>query len=118
MNKYNEPNKEFWKNRRIFLTGSTGFVGSWLTKELLSLGASVVILITGDELYPIAYVNKPNIKIEDGYLEDFSNLHSIFWKYRPEMVFHLGAQTQVKEAYNNPLATLETNIRGTYNLLR
>lgn len=115
MKEWREPDKKFWKNRKVFITGSTGFVGSWLTKELMALGADLLAIVPGAELYPSYYVGK--IALEDCYLEDFDTLCDVICKFRPETVFHLGAQTQVKRAYENPLSTMETNIRGTYNLL-
>lgn len=111
--------KRFWKNRSVLLTGGDGIVGSWLIKALLSAGAKVVALIydhnTNSELYLSGDVHR--IKVVDGRLEDISVIRLALTKYKIESVFHLGAQAIVGTAWQRPLDTFESNIRGTYNLL-
>ncbi|MGA9379878.1 MAG: GDP-mannose 4,6-dehydratase [Phormidium sp.] len=110
---------EFWYGRRVFVTGATGIVGSWLVKELLEKGANVVALIRDadpqSELYRSGDINK--ISVINGCLEDFSTLKRAINEQEIEAVFHLGAQTIVGAAYRDPFHTFEVNVRGTYNLL-
>ncbi|MFB2936482.1 GDP-mannose 4,6-dehydratase [Aerosakkonemataceae cyanobacterium BLCC-F154] len=110
---------EFWDGRRVFVTGATGIVGSWLVKELLEKGANVIALIRDadpqSELYRSGDINK--ISVVNGSLEDFSTLKRAINEQEIETVFHLGAQTIVGAAYRDPFHTFEVNIRGTYNLL-
>lgn len=110
---------EFWYSRRVFVTGATGIVGSWLVKELLEKGANVVALIRDadpqSELYRSGDINK--ISVVNGSLEDFYALKRVLNELEIETVFHLGAQTIVGAAYRDPFHTFEVNIRGTYNLL-
>jgi CDP-glucose 4,6-dehydratase len=110
---------EFWYSRRVFVTGATGIVGSWLVKELLEKGANVVALIRDadpqSELYRSGDINK--ISVVNGSLEDFYALKRVLNEQEIETVFHLGAQTIVGAAYRDPFHTFEVNIRGTYNLL-
>jgi len=112
-------NSKFWYGRRVFVTGATGIVGSWLVKELLEKGANVVALIRDpdpqSELYSSADINK--ISVVNGCLEDFYALKRVLNEQEIETVFHLGAQTIVGAAYRDPFHTFEVNIRGTYNLL-
>ncbi len=109
----------FWANRRVFVTGATGLVGSWLVKDLLSQGAHVVVLIRDhdpqSELIRSGDINKTSVV--NGALEDYATLERAINENEIGAVFHLGARPIVGAAQRNPLPTLETNIRGTYNLL-
>ena len=108
-----------WKQHRVFVTGASGIVGSWLVKRLLAEGAYVVTLIRDwdpqSELIRSGDVN--NTTVVSGALEDYATLDRAINEHEIEMIFHLGAQTIVGTAFRSPLATLEANIRGTYNLL-
>jgi len=109
----------FWEDRRVFVTGATGIIGSWLVKELLAQGATVVALIRDvdpqSELYRSGDIDR--VSVANGALEDFWALERVINKYEPDTVFHLGAQALVGVAHRFPLPTFEANIRGTYNLL-
>lgn len=110
---------EFWEGKNVFVTGCTGFLGSWLTKELVRLGANVTGLVrdvvsksnlySGDEYKKISTVA--------GSLEDEALLERVLGEYETDTIFHVAAQAIVGIANRNPLGTFETNIRGTYNLL-
>lgn len=110
----------FYKGKRIFITGHTGFVGSWLTKWLIMLGAEV----SGYSLEP-AY--EPNLygvlSIEDqikhvaGDIRDKASLQDAIKAHSPDIVFHLAAQPIVLDAFENPAPTFETNVNGTVYLL-
>ena len=110
---------ENWKERRVFVTGATGIIGSWLVKELLKLGAHVVALVLDadpqSELYRSGDIDK--ITVVNGRLEGFLTLSRAINVNEIDTVFHLGAQTIVGAAQRFPLTTFEANIRGTYNLL-
>ncbi len=109
----------FWKDHRVFVTGATGMLGSWLVKDLLKLKAYIVVLIQDSnpqsELYRSRDID--NVTVVNGALEDFATLERAINQYDIETVFHLGAQTIVGTAERFPLSTFEANIRGTYNLL-
>lgn len=110
----------FWKNRRVFLTGHSGFKGSWLSIWLNSLGAEV----TGYALHPPSFpslfelckVNKLINSIQ-GDVRDASLLQKCMSKVEPEIVIHMAAQSLVKESYARPIETYTTNVIGTVNLL-
>ena len=113
--------KKFWKNRKVFITGHTGFKGSWLCIFLNLLGAK----ITGYSLRPNtnpSLFEKANIKkiceksiIND--IRDFKNLKSAIKNSKAEIVFHLAAQPLVRYSYLNPKETFDTNFTGTLNIL-
>lgn len=108
-----------WSNRRVFVTGATGVIGSWLVKELLAQGSSVVALVL-DADHQSEFFRSGDYRrssIINGRLEDFGALERAINFYETDTVFHLGAQTIVGVAHRFPLPTFETNIRGTYNLL-
>lgn len=111
--------KDFWKARRVFVTGATGMIGSWLVKELLAQGASVVALVQDadpqSELYRSGDIRR--VTVVNGALMDFWTLERAINQHEVDTVFHLGAQTIVGTAHRFPLPTFEANIRGTYNLL-
>ncbi|PCI94983.1 sugar dehydratase [Candidatus Aerophobetes bacterium] len=110
---------KYWNGKNVFVTGATGFIGSWLTKHLVDLGANVVTLVRDQnpqsELIRSGYLQK--IQIVNGDLENYKTIERAICEYQIDTVYHLGAQTQVTNAIYSPRNTFETNIRGTYNLL-
>jgi CDP-glucose 4,6-dehydratase len=113
-------NLSFYSGKRIFVTGHTGFKGSWLCRVLVNAGA----LVTGFALEPekgndlfakTGLENEMTSVIGD--IRNFDSLKSAFDKCQPEIVFHLAAQPIVLESYRNPKYTYETNVIGTVNLL-
>ncbi|HET7463584.1 MAG TPA: GDP-mannose 4,6-dehydratase [Longimicrobium sp.] len=109
----------FWAGKRVFLTGATGIVGSWLTRALVERGAYVVALVRDadpqSELYRAGTVGR--VTVVNGALESYATLERAINEHETDTVFHLGAQTIVGNALRAPLATFEANIRGTWNLL-
>ena len=109
----------FWAEKRVLVTGATGIVGCWLVKELIDRGSEVTAFVLDAEpqsdLYRRDYVR--SIHVVNGRLEDFSTLERAVLLHECDTVFHLGAQTIVTAAYRSPLATFESNIQGTWNLL-
>lgn len=113
-------NKAFWKNKKVLVTGHTGFKGSWLTLWLQTLGAQVVG-------YSLAPPTKPALfdvaSVADGISSniadicDLQNLESVFNQHRPEIVIHMAAQTLVQHSYVDPVETYSTNVMGTVNVL-
>lgn len=110
---------DFYRGKRVFVTGHTGFKGSYLVKMLSMLGAEV----TGYALQPEneSVFNILNLKEEiNSVIGDIRNLDALSEAYRlaePEIVFHLAAQPLVIESYKNPAYTYETNVMGTVNIL-
>ncbi len=109
----------FWKDRRVFITGASGLVGSWLVKELLSRSAEVVALIRDQDPQAVLFASGDihRVKVVSGKVEDYETLCRAISENEIEVVFHLAAQAVVGTAYRSPLLTFESNIRGTYNLL-
>jgi CDP-glucose 4,6-dehydratase len=108
-----------WKNRNVFVTGAAGLLGSWLTEALIERGANVTCLlrdwVPDSRLVSSGLCNRSNIV--RGELEDIALLTRVQNEYEIDTVFHLGAQTIVGTASRSALSTLESNIRGTWNLL-
>ncbi|MDF2790178.1 MAG: sugar dehydratase, partial [Neobacillus sp.] len=99
-----------WLNKNVFVTGSTGFVGSHLVQELLRLGANVTALVRKPQLHDkINYVM--------GSLDDFQVIKNALEDNEIDTVFHMAALAVVGEAHLNPITAFETNIRGTWNVL-
>lgn len=110
----------FYKGKRVFVTGHTGFKGSWLSRILVNAGAEVTGYSldppTNPSLFELAGIgNDMNSVIGD--IRDYEALKTAFDTYRPEIVFHLAAQPIVRESYRNPRYTYETNVMGTVNIL-
>jgi len=110
----------FWKSRKVFLTGHTGFKGSWLSLWLLSMGAEVC----GYALEPSTTPNLYNALGLDAHLQsviaDVRNLdalESAMRAFQPEVVIHMAAQPLVRYSYENPVETYEVNVLGTVHLL-
>lgn len=110
---------EYWKDKNVFVTGATGFLGPWLIKSLLEHGAKVTALVRDlvpqSSFYKIKNVEK--INVVRGALEDYACLERVLGEYEIDTIFHLGAQALVEVANHNPLSTFESNIRGTWNIL-
>ncbi len=109
----------YWENRNVFITGSTGFLGSYLTDELIRRKASVTSLMR-DWVSKSRFIFSDTYKkvnVVRGEIEDYSLLERILNEYEIEVVFHLAAQTIVETANRNPISTFDANIRGTWNLL-
>lgn len=113
-------NLEFYKGRRVFVTGHTGFKGTWMCKTLINAGARVLGYSleapTIPNLFELSEI-KDKMESVIGDIRDFENLKKVFDRFQPEIVIHLAAQPIVRDSYKNPLYTYETNIMGTVNLL-
>src|SRR5271154_1100317 len=110
---------EFWRNRRVFLTGHTGFKGSWLNLWLSKMGA----VVTGLALAPHT---RPNLfellEVESrsriGDIRDEATLGDAVAGADPHIVIHMAAQALVRQSYRDPLQTFATNVLGTGVLLQ
>jgi len=109
----------FWKEKRVLVTGATGLVGSWLVKSLVEKEASVVALIRDHDPQSEFFRSQIAQKtaLIQGSLEDFSSVERAINEHEVDTIFHLGAQTIVGTALRSPLSTFDSNIKGTYNLL-
>lgn len=110
---------DFYKNKRVLITGHTGFKGSWLCRILINTGALVygysLEAPTNPNLFSLAKIEK-NINHVIGDIRDLKKLTEAFDRFQPEIVFHLAAQPIVRESYKNPVETYETNVMGTVNI--
>jgi len=110
---------DFWQDRRVFVTGCTGLVGSWTVRALLARGAHVVGLVRdhvpGSELHRGGLFDR--IDVVRGDVADQPLLERALAEYEIQTVLHLAAQTIVGIANRSPLSTFETNIKGTWCLL-
>ena len=113
-------NHLFWKNKKVLVTGHTGFKGSWLSLWLSELGADV----TGLALPPITTPSLfTQLDLEDlidhriGDIRDLSVLFDLINELEPDVVFHLAAQPLVRLSYKEPLATWDVNVMGSIHLL-
>ncbi len=110
----------FWRDRRVLLTGHTGFKGGWLALWLQQLGARVTGFSLGvptqPSLYELAHVGEGMTSIE-GDVRDFAALAAAVEAVRPEIVIHMAAQSLVRRSLSQPRETYEVNVMGTVNLL-
>jgi len=114
------PKVDFWRGKRVLVTGHSGFKGSWLTLALHRSGAKV----TGISLPPLTTPSLfAEAKIDELCRSHFSDIRDaagvagLIRTARPEIIFHLAAQPLVRESYRDPLTTFETNVMGTANVL-
>ena len=112
-------NHDFWKNRRVFVTGHTGFKGSWLSLWLNRLGAEIygyaLAPPTDPSLFKLAEIDE----IVDGSISDvgcLSELTNAIKSSSPEYIIHMAAQSVVLDSYENPVYTYATNVMGTVHL--
>ena len=108
-----------WRERRVYVTGASGIVGSWLVKRLIGAGAYVVALVR-DQDPQSELIRSGDIRqtaVISGALEDYATQERAINEHEIDTVFHLAAQPIVTTAWRNPLPTFEANIRGTWNVL-
>jgi CDP-glucose 4,6-dehydratase len=113
--------RKFWKKKKIFLTGHTGFMGSWLIIFLDLLGVKIFGYSNknypGVHLFKIAKLNRIINKSFYGDIRDYSKLKKSIIKSKPDFLIHFAAQPLVKKSYENPKNTYDVNIMGTVNIL-
>ena len=114
-------NRKFWKNKKVFVTGHTGFKGSWLSIWLKILGAKVygysIGVPTNPSMFKLSNIEK---FIDGNYIKDIKNFNSlkkVINSVNPSIVFHLAAQPSVRYSYQNSIETIKTNVIGSSNLL-
>ncbi len=115
------PSPDFWRGRRVFLTGHTGFKGGWMALWLHRLGAEVggysLAPSTTPSLFEAARVAEACTDSVIGDIRDTAALGRAFDAFRPDIVIHMAAQPLVRASYADPLDTYSTNVMGTANLL-
>ena len=120
MKKYQKRLEEFYKGKRVLVTGHTGFKGSWLCRILTLAGAEVTGYSlnppTDPSLFEIAGIGTGLTSVI-GDVRDLEHLEKAFEEARPEIVFHLAAQPIVRDSYKDPVYTYETNVMGTVHVL-
>lgn len=111
--------REVWRRRRVFVTGCTGLLGTWLTEWLVQRQVEVVGLIRDEVPRSDFYRRRLAERVVGvrGELENYDVLERVLNEYESEVIFHLGAQTQVGIANDNPRSTFSANILGTWNVL-
>ena len=110
----------FYKNKKVLVTGHTGFKGSWLIRILTLAGAEVTGYALESPTDPSLFSAAGLAETVDsviGDIRDLDHLKAVFAKVQPEIVFHLAAQPIVRDSYKNPVYTYETNVMGTVNVL-
>lgn len=110
----------FYKEKRLLITGHTGFKGSWMCKLLINAGAVVIGYAleppTSPSLFQICGLDKQMNSII-GDIRDLSQLQKVFTEVHPEIVIHMAAQPIVRDSYKNPVYTYDVNVMGTVNVL-
>lgn len=110
----------FYKDKKVFITGHTGFKGTWLCKILINAGAKVygysLKAPTNPNLFELSKIKSGMTSII-GDIRDYNHLKKCFDEIQPEIVIHLAAQPIVRESYKEPKYTYETNVLGTVNIL-
>lgn len=110
----------FWKDKRVLVTGHTGFKGGWLSLWLQAMGAEVTGYAldppTRPGLFERARIAEGMTSI-NGDVRDLDRLRAVMQEHRPEVIFHLAAQAIVREAYQDPVETYSTNVMGTVHML-
>ena len=110
----------FYKNKKVLITGHTGFKGSWMSSLLINAGAKVTGYAlespTDPSLFDMCHISDYMNSVK-GDIRDLDRLKQVFQDVQPEIVIHMAAQPIVRESYKNPVYTYETNVMGTVNIL-
>jgi len=116
-----EDTMDFWQDKKVFVTGGTGLLGSTVVKKLVENKADVVCLVRDwvptSELFKKKNPIIGNVSIVSGSITDQALIERVIGEYETEVVFHIAAQTIVGVANKNPLSTFESNIKGTWTIL-
>lgn len=110
----------FWSGKDVLVTGHTGFKGSWLVLWLRALGARVAGYALGPPSEPSLWDQlnlASEIRTDTADIRDLERLMRVFREFRPQIVFHLAAQSLVRPSYEDPVTTYSTNVMGTVNVL-
>lgn len=114
------PSKNYWKNKKVIITGHTGFMGSWLCLVLKLYGCKIYGISlkpnTSPSLFKIMNIDKIILKNYYTNINNLNKLNNIFKKIEPDIIFHLAAQPLVKLSINKPIETFKTNVIGTVNV--
>lgn len=114
------PNLEFYRGKRVLVTGHTGFKGTWLCAALVQAGAEVTGYAleppTVPSVFELASMGK-RMRSVIGDIRDLARLRAVFEETKPQIVIHMAAQPLVRESYKNPVYTYETNVMGTVHVL-
>ena len=109
----------FYRDRKVLLTGHTGFKGSWMSVVLVNAGANVIGYSSCSwietRLFDLCEV-KDQITHIKGDVRDLDHLLEVFKSYQPEIVIHMAAQPIVRDSYKDPVGTYSTNVMGTVNI--
>lgn len=109
----------FYKDKKVFITGHTGFKGSWMCKVLAMAGAKVsgysLEPPTNPSLFKLAKIESVMDLSLLGDIRDLSNVQLAMQAVQPDIVIHMAAQPLVRESYQNPVYTYATNVMGTVN---
>lgn len=108
----------FFQNKKVLITGHTGFKGTWLTRILIEAGAQVIgyALESESDFFSVSKNEAEMISII-GDIGDLNHLKTVFTHHQPEIVFHLAAQPLVRLSYEKPVETYQTNVMGTVNIM-
>lgn len=115
-----DMNLDFYRNRKVLITGHTGFKGSWMSVALVNAGAQVIgyssCRKTDQRLFDLCGIQE-QIEHIKGDVRDLEHLKEVFQKYQPEIVIHMAAQPIVRTGYRDPVGTYDTNVMGTVNIM-
>src|SRR5690349_16178410 len=110
--------QNFWRGKRVFITGHTGFKGAWLAFWLREIGAEVAGFSLAPNTDPNLFSDLQlgsNIHHQTGDIRDADKLTKAVKNFQPDVLFHLAAQALVAESYSHPVDTYSTNVMGTMN---
>lgn len=113
-------NKSFWTNKKVLVTGHTGFKGAWLSAWLRRLGADVLGIAKPPSTVPNLHeLTAEHFKVNSifGDIRDLDFLKGELTNFNPDIIIHMAAQAIVRQSYDDPIETFQTNVMGTANLL-
>lgn len=113
------PELTFYKNKKVLITGHTGFKGAWLSLSLKTLGAKIYGISKEIKTKPSFYIEIKNLFLKSIFMDiyDYKKLKILIKRIKPDFIFHLAGQSLVIDSYNKPLDTFKTNTMGTINIL-